>query len=165
MEVTGTFQDYVCGGYFLARVARSYRKSEFLPDAILTVSGCLTETLPNSWAIEWMGDQNDRFDAARACGLSDRDVGRFTDWVTERVNRGEIGISNVIFSKSTADDLLRSFPFDRTDWRLLALGLRKDRVELFLTSLQPDRGPGDLWCSRRDPTAAASRSAGHSHRV
>jgi hypothetical protein len=58
------------------------------------------------------------------------------------VNREAIGVNNVIFSTSTADDFLRSFSFDRTDWRLLTLGLRKERVERFLMSLQPDQGPG-----------------------
>jgi hypothetical protein len=142
MEVTGTLQDYVCGGYFLARVARSYRKSAFLPNAIVTVSECLTQTLPNSWAIEWMqDDQKRRQESARRCGLDGDDIERFILWTTERVNRDEIGVNNVMFSKSTADDLLQSFAFDRTDWRLLALGLRKDRIESFLANLRPDQGP------------------------
>lgn len=161
MDARHKFQDYVCGGYFLARVARNYRRSAYLPNAIVTVSDCFTDTLPDSWAIDWMNvSQEERREAALRCGLGPGDLESFIVWTTERVNRKEIGISNVIFSKSTADDLLRRFTFDPTDWRLLALGLRGDKTDQFLLSLQPTyQGPGtfgvyDAICRRNAPDPA-----------
>jgi hypothetical protein len=155
------FEGYICGGYFVAKIARSYRKSEFLPSAIVTVSNCVTETLPDQWAIDWISaTQEQRKEAAFKCGIDASDLKRFIMWTTERVNREEIGINNVIFSKTAAEDLLSTFVFDRTDWRLLALGLRKENLEEFLSSLEPTyQGPRtfgvhDAICRREAPDPA-----------
>src|SRR5271163_379159 len=55
-------EEYVCGGYFIVRTANSSGPVEFCeickaklpPGDILTVSTCLTVTLPHNWAYQWV---------------------------------------------------------------------------------------------------------------
>ena len=44
--------EYVCGGYFIAKVTRYYRKSDLVPDPIVTVSPCMAKTLAGVWALD-----------------------------------------------------------------------------------------------------------------
>jgi hypothetical protein len=53
---------YICGGYFVVTVASNSGpvefceicKAELPPGDIVTLSTCLTVTLPEAWALEWV---------------------------------------------------------------------------------------------------------------
>jgi hypothetical protein len=52
--------DYIAGGYFLVkRIARPKDLGEPLPDTILTLSNCFTETAPDDWALDGYNYEDD----------------------------------------------------------------------------------------------------------
>jgi hypothetical protein len=147
------FNDYLCSGYFIAKVANRSGPVDFCeickarlpPGDIVTLSTCLTATIPNHWALEWVTitDEN-REDRAKRWGLSTSDQKDFIKWTTERFSAGEIGWPNAMRTLKTAKDLLRRFPIERSGSHLLGLGLRKGNAESFIASLAPTREGGLL---------------------
>jgi hypothetical protein len=138
----GELSEYVCGGYFLAKLARSYRHSDLVPATIITVSSCIAKTFPPDWAFDpakvaELGSA----EAASSYGIAVNDVSKLITWTAERMSRYEIGFPNLFSSKKVADEFLGTFSFDRSDWRLLALGLHQDQVKDFLQDVEPEAAP------------------------
>jgi hypothetical protein len=179
----GDLGEYVCGGYFITKVARSYRKSDLVPDGIRTVSPCIARTLPPpDWTFKAMGvndrpppdwtfkpiemAEQEREEAALNYGIDLSNMARLITWIAERVSRMEIGIPNQFSSRKTADDLLRAFTFDRNDWRLVAIGLRREQVQGFLADIESSSPKGPVpFCvheaiSRREALDPAGRIIG-----
>ena len=141
-------EGYVCGGYFLVKAANNSGPVEFCeickaklpPGEIITMSTCLTVTLPHHWAYEWVDvTDEERRRRAQIWGLGDSDLNEFIKWTTERQRAGEIGYPNALLTVDTARDLLRRFPINRNGWKLLGLGLRRDNAASFVAEYAPTR--------------------------
>jgi len=141
-------EQYVCGGYFIVRTADSSGPVEFCeickaklpPGEILTMSTCLTVTLPHNWAYQWVNvTDEERRRSAQSWGLAESDLNEFMQWTTERQRAGEIGYPNVLRTLDTARELLRRFPIGCNGWNLLGLGLRRDNAASFVAEYAPIR--------------------------
>jgi hypothetical protein len=141
-------EEYVCGGYFIVRTANSAGPVEFCeickaklpPGEILTMSTCLTVTLPHNWSYQWVNvTDEERRRRAQFWGLAESDLNDFIKWTTERQRAGEIGYPNVLRTLDTARDLLRRFPISRNGWNLLGLGLWRDNAASFVAEYAPIR--------------------------
>jgi hypothetical protein len=137
---------YVCGGYFIAKPASNAGPVEFCeickaklpPGKIITLSTCLTATLPHNWAYEWVGvTDEERKRRAEVWGLHDSDLNEFIKWATERQRAGKIGYPHTLLTLDTATDLLRRFQIKRNGWHLLGLGLRRDSAASFVAEYAP----------------------------
>lgn len=143
-----TLDDYVCGGYFIAKPASNSGPTEFCdickaelpPGEIVTLSTCLTVTLPHDWAYEWVDyPDEERQRRAGIWGFRDSDLDEFIKWTTEKQNAGEIGYPNILLSSGTATDLLRKFGIGRDGFNVLGLGLRRDNTSSFVAEYAPTR--------------------------
>jgi hypothetical protein len=136
--------DFVSCGYFIAKTATDYRKSDFLADRLVTVSTCVTETLPDSWAIEWvLKEQGEAIRMAEKWGINGSEVPRLVRWTTEAINRGLIGWPNVFASYDASQEFLREFPPVVSDWQLLGISLHREDAERFLRVTEPPQSqPG-----------------------
>lgn len=93
MEARGKFHDYVCGGYFVAKAGRYYRKSDLVPGPIITVSTCIAKTLPGDWQFEQVAmTTQERKEAALDDGIDVSDVDHLVAWTTDRLSRKRSGI-------------------------------------------------------------------------
>jgi hypothetical protein len=132
----GEFGEYVCGGYFIAKVGRYFRKSD-LVNEIVTISPCIAKTLPGEWAFEQVTmTAKEREEAALKDGIALTDVGRLIAWTADYLQRNQIRFPDLFFSKKAADEFLEAFAFDRSGWHLLAIGLRRSQVEDFLVEFE-----------------------------
>lgn len=137
---------YVCGGYFIVKPANNSGPVEFceickaqLPAGdIVTLSTCLTVTLPHHWAYEWV-DRSDeeRKRRGQIWGLRDSHLNEFIEWTTERQRVRQIGYPNALLTLDTARELLRRFPISRNGWKLLGLGLRRDNAASYVAEYGP----------------------------
>ena len=137
---------YVCGGYFIAKPANNSGPVDFceickaqLPAGdIVTLSTCLTVTLPHNWSYEWVDTADEeRKRRGEIWGLRDTDLTEFIEWTTETLHTGEIGYPNVLLTLEIARDLLHRFPISRDGWNLLGLGLRRDNAASFVAEYGP----------------------------
>jgi hypothetical protein len=147
-DPNGELGRYVCGGYFIVKPASNSSPVEFCeickanlpPGDIITLSTCLTVTLPHTWAYEWVDQADDkRKRAGQIWGLQDSDLDEFIKWTTERQGAGEIGYPNILTTLDTARELLRKFPICRDGWNLLGLGLRRDIAASYVAEYLPTR--------------------------
>ncbi|MGH7815167.1 MAG: hypothetical protein ACREQI_14335 [Candidatus Binataceae bacterium] len=137
-KIQDSLDDYIWGGYYIAKLATDYKKSNLVPDAIITLSDCIAEFLPDSdWSIDWMSSAEEREKRAEKCGFPSAQRDAFVKWSTELMRVGKFGLPNVLLSMETATELLRRFPFDRSEWHLLGAGLRKDEVDRFIALCAP----------------------------
>jgi hypothetical protein len=142
----GDLERYVCGGYSIVKTANNSGPVDFCeickatlpPGEIVTMSTCLTVTLPNAWAYEWvdMADE-ERKRRAQIWGLGDSHLNEFIKWTTEALRAGEIGYPNAIPTLNTARDLLRRFAISNNGSKLLGLGLRRDNAASFVAQWIP----------------------------
>jgi hypothetical protein len=139
---------YVCGGYFIVKPASNSGPVEFCgickanlpPGEIITLSTCLTVTLPHTWAYEWVDQDDDyRKRSGQIWGLKGSDLDEFVKWTTERQTAGEIGYPNILPTIDIARELLRKFPICRDGWNLLGLGLRRDNAASYVAEYLPTR--------------------------
>jgi hypothetical protein len=137
---------YVCGGYFIVKAANNSGPVEFceickanLPAGdIVTLSACLTVTLPHNWAYEWVDTSDEeRKRRGQIWGLRNSHLNEFIEWTTERQRAGEIGYPNALLTLDTARELLRRFPIIPNGWKLLGLGLRRDNAASYVAEWGP----------------------------
>jgi len=147
-DPNGELGSYVCVGYFIVKPASNSSPIEFCeickanlpPGEIITLSTCLTATLPYTWAYGWVNQDDDRRRrSGQIWGLKDSELDEFIKWTTERQRAGEIGYPNILPTLDTARELLRKFPICRDGWNLLGLGLRRDIAASYVAEYLPTR--------------------------
>jgi hypothetical protein len=131
----GKFNEYLYGGYFLAKVARDYRESDCLPDGIGPVSDCFVETLSVPHSREKcapLNYENDRWGPAQLqlpappCGRKKMESDAPTDQHLGRWRTCRECISSLLRGKEFA---LSRCPHPSTSSRSLQL-LRPNRIRL-----------------------------------
>jgi hypothetical protein len=169
MMTTGpTLDDFICGGYYVAKIPHDYKKTELIPDGLVAVSTCVTETLPDTWAIAWVkSSDKQRREAAQNCGLGPDQLARFIAWTTEKLDKdSQIGWPNVLLSLGTAKELVETFAVDLTAFRLLGIGLHREQADEVIEHLRPKAphvGEDGLLkgLRKRQPLAAGGRFLGY----
>ena len=147
----------ISGGYFLTRAVERppYVAASLLPSRILSISECICQFVPDSWAIEWMNvEAQARAAEATERGLSPAVQSEVISWTTQKLADGDFGYPNVFFSARDARLFAGRFMAGAADLRLLGIGLHPDSVEGFLSSEQP--GPGEGASGIYDATSSGA---------
>src|SRR5262245_15744422 len=129
-----SIDQYRLAGYVLTRpIPRPASFSaELLPQELLSMSGCLAETIPDTWTLAWASiTEDDRQSDAAAFGLNPSQVTDLISWATQAFDNSW-GWPNVIYSLETARLIHAQFLQDVPGVRLLGLGLHEAHVEAFL---------------------------------
>lgn len=117
-------QDFVSGGYFLARRAstRPGLGSGLLPTNFVTLSDCLTTLVPSAWTLSWA--QHEGWESkAQACGFDEERMQGLVSWCTEAFSRGEVRWPGVVRSFERARELKRDFFAEDDGFALLGIAL------------------------------------------
>jgi hypothetical protein len=132
--------DYRVGGYFLVRVAdrEECMASELLPDSFITVSRCLTDIFPESWAI---GDGNGS-EESNGFDLPRQALGTVKREVASHFKNRYLGWPNVCYSTSIARQLAQKFlsHLSSQDMALIGVALHQEYVPEFLHVEAPGAG-------------------------
>lgn len=153
-------------GFFVVSGGKSpKRRSRLLPARIVTVSTCVVESYPDSWALPWVETTPDELRHIReALSLDESGFADLRSWVGRAMDDGEFGWPNVFFSLRAAREFRSRFLGALQESRLLGLSIAKDFAAAFAREerLQEGRdGPG-VWTivTRRVPSMQRSSPLG-----
>jgi hypothetical protein len=139
------YESLVSVGYYVPRlVAPSSMLSQgLLPSEILTLTSCLTDLFPDSWAVEWVRcSYDDRAATAARFGMPSSGVQALVRSVTELHDTGDIGWPNVWSKLEAARRLIGEALPNPSDVLLVGAGIPVDFVEEFLHQLAPEPREG-----------------------
>lgn len=131
--------DYIAAGYYLVRLANrpEYVSAQLLPERLLSASGDICDSFPDTWAIEWTSeDEKDRLESAEKFGISPADLPKVIEWATQSFSI-EFAWPNVFYSVYGARKARAMFLSHLDDVALFGLGLHKSNVEQFLSVAGP----------------------------
>jgi len=160
---------YHSAGYVITRpVAPPPRHNNLLPERILSLSSDITTLVPDSWALNWVEDDNltkrERHAAFGAFDMAPDTAPALMAWVTERFDANEFGWRHVFYSPDTAREFARLFLPDLMDAVLLGMGVSREMALDSLAANQPEPGIGP-WgyyeaLHRNSPLAPGGRVLG-----
>jgi hypothetical protein len=134
---------------------------ELLPDRLLTLSPCLTQFLPDSWAFDWASfADSERVAALAKLGLTAELLPLIRRSVDAAFAAGELGWPNVWQSVRAAQALLATPGIADRDFLLVELGIPEDFVATLLADLAPAPGEGDSGLYARLKTASPVHQSG-----
>jgi len=114
---------YYSGGYFLLRADKPdwYQlKTDLLPEKLISLSTCMCPRVSVGWG--WNpGDKQ----AALDFGIPPERLDDFIDWCGYASEK-EIGVWSMFYSVDIARHFIRRFLPDKTDLKLIGVGLPKD---------------------------------------
>ncbi|MEP7365365.1 MAG: hypothetical protein ABI972_19095 [Acidobacteriota bacterium] len=131
---------YASGGYHLARRLQApvCRSPELLPSHVLSASECISEFLPDCWAIEWSSETGEeRSTHASHFGIAPQSLPAVISWATGEFCKS-FGWPNVFYTLEAAREARARFIPGTPDVVLIGLGLHKSLVSQFLEDAQPD---------------------------
>ena len=121
---------YVAGPYLLVK------PGDRLPADALSVSSCLADAVPDSWAIEWAKVEDaERVERAARVGISSGVLPKVIEWATEHFDGGGFAWPNVFLDLEVAREFQRRFLTGSI--RLLQISLPQNLVESFLSMAGP----------------------------
>jgi len=126
--------------------------TSLLPERVVTVSSCIVETYPDSWALPWVATSPDELRRWQALlGLNDSDVAELRSWVVRAMDDEKFGWPNVFFSLNAAREFRQRFLAGVQDARILGLSLAVDVAKEFLRDEAPQEGRGGpgVWTMLR----------------
>jgi hypothetical protein len=153
----------VSGGFFVTRFLRrpDGLGEAPLPDRILTLSPCLTEFLPEAWAIGWASCSDaDRVAAGEKLGLAAAAIPAFLRSMTDALARGDLGWPCVWQSFAAAQAAVAQWGGSPTEFLVLELGVPGDVAEELLVELAPRSGEGETGLYSRLKANAPLHDAG-----
>ncbi|MEO1333657.1 MAG: hypothetical protein AAFV32_09090 [Myxococcota bacterium] len=144
MESSLQETEQVSGGYFVVLpAARSpYMNAELLPDEILTVSDCINDMAPHTWAIDWSTDSAEsRVEHASKFGIEPGRLAELQRWATQALDDGMIGWPGTLLE---LDDAVRFVQAYVREPRAVVcgIGLSADLRSSFLEEAKPGQNEG-----------------------
>jgi hypothetical protein len=138
--------DLVSGGFYVTHLLQrpdGLAKLAPLPEWLLTLSDCLTELLPNAWALEWSSSsQAEREQAIGELGIASEKLGALMTFATEAFDQGALGWPCVWQSLAAARAVKASFAEADPTLVILELGVPMDYADKLLVELAPTHGEG-----------------------
>lgn len=136
---------FILGGYFVVKAAQRAlcMNKELLPEKIITVSECICDILPSTWALSWVNKRKEDIERANsAMGLTDGEFEELEEWATVKFDNGNIGWQNGFSDLATAREFCKKFLKTTDDVYILGIGLRKEDTEIFIDEERPCEGMG-----------------------
>lgn len=138
--------DLVSGGFYVTHLLRrpdGLAKQAPLPEWLLTLSSCLTEFLPDTWALEWVScSHEERLEAMEKLGLPAESLSALMSFATEAFNREELGWPCVWQSLAAARAVKAGFAQTDSAMVIVELGVPVDYAEKLLADIAPEDGLG-----------------------
>jgi hypothetical protein len=116
---------------------------DLIPGKVLSASGCICDSFPDDWAIEWASVSNEeRSNAAAAFGISSADLPTVVAWATEAFSN-DFGWQDAFYRLDAARKARARFLPDDLEAVIFGLGLHEADVQDFLAAARPPvRNPG-----------------------
>jgi hypothetical protein len=132
----------VSGGFYVTRaISRPAGLGDLLPERLMTLSACLTEFLPDVWALDWTSCSTDeRIAAVKRLGLPEELLPTVQASATDSFNRGDLGWPCVWQSASAARAALALVKAAPVEFVVLELGIPEDEAAILLPELAPRMG-------------------------
>lgn len=137
---------YASAGYFVTRyVPRpSYFDAELLPEKILSACSCISEFIPDTWAIQWTSvPEGERQEKATSFQIASGRFELFIQWATSQFDN-TFGWPNVCFSLQTARTILSEFVTAEVEPIILGLGLHETLIDEFSVHATPPKSPPEF---------------------
>jgi hypothetical protein len=135
----------ISGGFYIIRVMPrpTGLGTALLPAQILTLSNCLTEIVPDWWALEWAScSREERLAAMAKVGLRDEALPTIVRIATDAFARGELGWPCVWQSSQAARAALAAIDLP-PEFMILELGIPPDEVAALIAELEPPSDVGE----------------------
>jgi hypothetical protein len=146
--------DYYSGGYFLLRAYKPdwpQLKTDLLPEKLISLSTCMCPRVSVGWG--WTpGDRQ----AALDFGIPQDKLDEFVNWCGY-AHETEIGVWSMFYSADIARQFIHRFLPDKTDLKLIGVGLPKDLAE---KSWLHKEGQRDEGVEKRIPQQLPIESGG-----
>ena len=96
--------EWIEAGFFLVSSGKSpERQSRLLPARIVTISTCIVESYPDSWALPWVEARPEELLKIRELlSLGESGLADLRSWVGRAMEDGDLGWPNVFFSLRAA---------------------------------------------------------------
>ncbi|MEL7656573.1 MAG: hypothetical protein AAGU75_11770 [Bacillota bacterium] len=137
--------EFILGGYFIVKAAQRAEcmDKELLPQKIITISECICDILPSTWALSWVNKSKQDIESAKSIwGLSDNEFDELENWVTGRFDEGKFGWQYGFGDLIIARECCRRYLKDTDDIYILGIGLSKKDASVFLDREKPCKGIG-----------------------
>jgi hypothetical protein len=126
--MTIDLNDFVAGGYFLARYSkRRYSSERLLPEQLLSISDCHGDIFPVYRG--WRADIDQQY--ALEFGIPPDKLAAFSQWSAEN-RKKNIGLPDVFYKLDTAQEFIAEFIPVTTGLFLIGIGLHETFVDEFL---------------------------------
>lgn len=131
--------DYVSGGYYLARFAErhDYMSQDLIPERVLSASSEICKFFPDAWAIEWSNDNaEERSEKAAEFGISQSSLPKVVAWATKSFGKA-FGWPSSFYTLEAAREAHTAFIPQGRDIVLFGLGLHESKTVEFLDAARP----------------------------
>jgi hypothetical protein len=136
----------ISGGFYVTRtIPRPPGLGDvLLPERLITLSSCLTEFLPDLWALDWTSCSTDeRIAAVRKLGVSEELLPTLLASATDAFNRDDLGWPCVWQSATAARAALALLNGGSAEFVVLELGVPQDAADMLLAELAPRKGDAE----------------------
>ena len=131
--------NYISGGYYISKYVDRppYASADLLPAKILSLSSCISEFIPDSWALSWAGDSDEvRQNSAASFGLTPEALKQVSEWTATHFDN-EVGWPNVCFRLETARLIRDRFIAAEEPVLIFGIGLHKSLQKKFCDYAKP----------------------------
>jgi hypothetical protein len=136
----------ISGGFYVTRtISRPAGLGDvLLPARLITLTSCLTEFLPDLWALDWTSCSTDeRIAAVKKLGVPEELLPTLKNSATDALNRGDLGWPCVWQSASAARAALELVKGAPVELVVLELGVPEDAAAMLLAELAPRTGEAE----------------------
>jgi hypothetical protein len=158
---------FISGGYVIGRrVPRPACMSQgLLPDQIISMSSCITEFTPDTWALQWCGlSAQEQIAEAGKFGIPPGSVGSLVEKMTRAFDTGEFLWPCVFPTIRLAREFFEAFIPEPQQAIILGAGIHEELAPGFLDAAEapPDHNPPGVYrcVARGAPVETEGRRLG-----
>lgn len=133
--------DYVLAGVFITKAVprADFGGSDLLPSCMVSLSSCISNFFPDTWAIEWSSDDIERRVKSSAIfGINENTLGETIKVVTERFDT-DFGWPNVIYTADAARRIFKECLPKDVEAEIIGAALHRSHVETYLKCAAPTK--------------------------
>lgn len=139
MTVATDLSEFISAGFYVTRAVdrRADMSAALLPATLVSLSGCISAFVPDTWCIAWTTDsQAARLESAARFGLNAQALQELTEWATARFDTS-VRWPNVLSNRDAAQELVRQFFGSLPGVKVLELGLHRTLVGKVCEAAEP----------------------------
>jgi hypothetical protein len=130
--------EYILGGYFIVKAASRGASMNplLLPEKIVTVSDCICDILPGTWALSWVTKHTAEQKLKKHFFKGDFEL--LENWLTDLFDKGIYGWQGEFNSLDAAREFCERFLISKEDIYLLGIGLTVDDAAILIEEEMPN---------------------------